>query len=89
MYMKMRTPSKMVNYGIALSLFGILVFSLIATVEPMTSRKEEKVEKGEKGEKEDKKKGKKDSTIMLSRDEAEKMVEQIKKFNLKATSAKS
>ena len=86
MYMKMRTPSKMVNYGIALSLFGILVFSLIATVEPMTSRKEEK---GEKGEKEDKKEGKKDSTIMLSRDEAEKMVEQIKKFNLKATSAKS
>jgi hypothetical protein len=86
MYMKMRTPSRMVNYGIALALFGILVFSLIATVEPMTSKKEEKGDKKEdkKEEKEDKK-----DSIMLTRDEAEKMVEKIKELNLKATSAKS
>ena len=34
------TNTKMVNYGIALALFGILVFSLMASVEGMVDKKE-------------------------------------------------
>ena len=76
----MKTSSRMVNYGIALALFGILVFSLLmTTMEGMSTKKKES--KTEKKELENEETDITDTT-MLTKEEAEKMVKDLMKLNL-------
>jgi hypothetical protein len=85
--MYMKTSPRMVNYGIALALFGILFFSLLMTTmegmstkrskEPMKSKTEREGLKNEKSDKIDK--------TMLTKEEAEKMVKKLMEVNMKQT----
>ena len=82
--MYMKTSSRMVNYGIALALFGILVFSLLMTTMEGMSTKKSKEPLKSKTEKEGLTNEETDKT-MLTKEEAEKMVKDLMKLNLKQT----
>ena len=84
--MYMKTSPRMVNYGIALALFGILFFSLLmTTMEGVTTMKKSKEPMKSKTEREglaNEKTDKIDKT-MLTKEEAEKMVKQLMELNMK------
>ena len=85
--MYMKTSPRMVNYGIALALFGILFFSLLmTTMEGMSTRSKEpmksKTEREGLANKKTDKTDKIDKT-MLTKEEAEKMVKQLMELNMK------
>ena len=82
--MYMKTSSRMVNYGIALALFGILVFSLLMTTMEGMSVKKSKESTLEKKllENEETDTDITDKT-MLTKKEAEKMVKDLMELNLK------
>ena len=78
-YMKNSPPStRMVNYGIALALFGILVFSLLmSSIEGFKEGNEKK----EDEKKEDEKKDFKISHPMLTKEDADKLVKKLMATN--------
>ena len=83
-YMKNSPPStRMVNYGIALALFGILVFSLLmSSIEGFKEGNEKKEdEKKEDEKKEDEKKDFKISHPMLTKEDADKLVKKLMATN--------
>ena len=90
-YMKNSPPStRMVNYGIALALFGILVFSLLmSSIEGFKEGNEKKEdekkedEKKEDEKKEDEKEMKdfKISHPMLTKEDADKLVKKLMATN--------
>ena len=88
-YMKNSPPStRMVNYGIALALFGILVFSLLmSSIEGFkegNEKKEDEKKEDEKKEDEKKENEKKDFKIshpMLTKEDADKLVKKLMATN--------
>ena len=72
--MYMKSSPRMVNYGIALALFGILVFSLLmTTMEGVTTMKKSKESMKSKTERE----GLLGDNQMLTKKDAEKLVKEL------------
>ena len=72
--MYMKSSPRLVNYGIALALFGILVFSLLmTTMEGVTTMKKSKESMKSKTERE----GLLGDNQMLTKKDAEKLVKEL------------
>jgi len=80
--MYMKNSPRMINYGIALALFGILIFSLfMKTMEGMSTKKSKEPMKS-KTDKEESINKETDKT-MLTKEEADKLVKKLMELNTK------